>query len=190
MFARLLLSCLFLASACPALAQTAVQDCSRTEPGGERTLCHEVVVETSSAEVWRLWASDEGLRSWLAPVAAIDLRPGGAFETSYDPAGQIGAANNIRNRVVAVVPERLLVIQVARAPPGFPHADEARELTTLIEFEPIDANTTRVRGSMLGYRAGEAFDALYAFFERGNGYTFTKLQERVANGPVDWAEER
>lgn len=190
MIARLFLSALLLAFASPALAQTAVRDCSRTELSRERTLCHEVVVNAPSAEVWRLWTSDEGLRSWLAPVAAIDLRPGGAFETSYNSAAQIGDAANIRNRVIAFTSERLLVIQVAQAPPGFPHADEVRELTTLIEFEPIDANTTRVRGSMLGYRAGEAFDDLYAFFQRGNAYTFAMLQERVASGPVNWSEQR
>lgn len=180
---------MILVFATPAVAQE-VRDCSRMEANAERTLCHEIVVVAPVVEVWRLWTTDAGLRSWLAPVAAIDLRPGGLFETSYNSASRIGDANNIRNRVIAFTPERLLVIQVAQAPPGFPHADDVRELTTLIEFEPIDAHTTRVRGSMLGYRAGQAYDDLYAFFERGNAYTFAKLQERVANGPVNWAAQR
>ena len=168
-------------------ASAAPADCSRTEVSGERTLCHEAVINAPVAEVWRLFATSEGLSSWLAPVAAIDLREGGMWESAYDRAARIGDAGNIRNRVVAFTPERLLVIQVASAPPNFPHADLVGELVTLIAFEPVDATHTRVRVSMLGYRAGEGFDALYRHFDWGNAYTLDALAARVANGPTDWS---
>jgi uncharacterized protein YndB with AHSA1/START domain len=173
---------------CPAaLAEEApVANCSRTEAGGERTLCHEAVMPLPVAEVWALWTTSAGLSSWAAPVAAIDARPGGVFETSYNPNARIGDAANIRNRVVALIPERMLVIQVASAPPGFPHAAEVRELATVVELEPVGARATRVRVSMLGYRGGEAFDALYRHFDWGNAYTLDKLRERATTGPVDW----
>jgi len=170
-----------------AVAAAEPVNCSRTEPSGERTLCHEAVIDASASEAWRLFATTEGLGSWLAPVSAIELRPGGMWESSYDRAARIGDAGNIRNRVITFVPERLLVIQVAGAPEGFPHADVVGELATLIEFEPIDAGRTRVRVSMLGYRAGENFDALYRQFEWGNAYTLNALAARVANGPTDWS---
>ncbi len=164
----------------------AVRDCSRVEQSGERTLCHETIVPAAVADVWTLWSTAEGLRTWAAPVVAMDLRPGGIFESAYDANAQIGDAGNIRNRVVAFEPGRLLVIQVASAPPGFPHADEVRELSTSIELEPLNAGETRVRVSMSGYRSGVAFDELYAFFARGNAWTLAKLNERVVGGPVDW----
>jgi len=174
-----------LAWAAPAAAQTV--ECSRVEASGERTLCHEVVLPASAAEVWALWATTDGLASWVAPVAAIEPAPGGMFESSYDRNARIGDAGNIRNRVVAIVPQRLLVIQIAAAPPGFPHVEDARELTTLIELEPLGARETRVRVSMLGYREGAGFDALYAFFARGNDFTLQQLRRRVTQGPTDWA---
>lgn len=159
-------------------------DCSRIEPSGERTLCVDALVPAPVAEVWALWAEPEQLRTWLAPVAAIDLRPGGMMEVSYDASGRLGAANNILNRVISVVPLQSFVIQVARQPQGVP--DEVRELATLIEFEPHGDRATRVRVSMFGYREGQTFDDLYTFFARGNAYTLTKVSERVTNGPTDW----
>lgn len=166
-----------------------VRNCSRTEPSGERTLCHESVVAASAADVWALWTTAEGFSSWAAPVAAVDLRAGGLIESSYDVNARIGDAGNIRNRVVAVEPQRLLVIQIANAPVGFTHADAARELTTLVELEALSPTETRVRVSMMGYRSGEDFDALYAFFARGNAWTMEKLRERIAQGPTNWRAE-
>ncbi|HYD88403.1 MAG TPA: SRPBCC domain-containing protein [Vitreimonas sp.] len=189
---RLLRSLLVLAAcvfAAPAFAQSAVVDCSRAETSGERTLCHEVVVPASAAELWPLWTTSAGVGTWLAPVAAVEARPGGVLETSYDPDGRIGDPANIRNRIVAVAPERLLVIQVAHAPPNFPHAAEVARLATLIEFEPVGEGATRVRVSMLGYREGEAYEALYHHFAWGNAWTLNKLVERVTSGPIDWRAE-
>ncbi len=169
-----------------AQAAAGVTDCSRSEPGDQRVLCHEIVVPASSSEVWRLLSTSEGFSSWAAPVVAIDLRPGGIIETSYDVNARIGDAGNIRNQIVALEPERRLAMQIASAPPGFPHAVEARELATSIELEALSASQTRVRVLMSGYRDGEEFDALHAFFARGNAWTLEKLRERVVNGPVDW----
>ncbi|PZO53723.1 MAG: hypothetical protein DCF16_06345 [Alphaproteobacteria bacterium] len=175
----------FALVATPAFA--APDNCSRTEPSGERTMCHEAVIAAPVSEVWALFSTTEGLASWVAPVAAIDLRPGGMWESSYDRAARLGDAGNIRNRVIAITPERSLIIQVAGAPPNFPHADLVGELVTVIAFEPVDAANTRVRVTMLGYRDGEGFDALYRHFEWGNAYTLDALAARVSAGPTDWS---
>lgn len=172
-------------SAAPAQA-TELANCSRTEASGERTLCHELVVPAPLGEVWALWTTSEGLSSWAAPVAAIDPRVGGMFESSYDAAARIGDAGNIRNRVIAILPQRLLAIQVAEAPPNFPHADEVRQLATLVELDAAGERATRVRVTMLGYRGGEAFETLYRHFAQGNAWTLHKLHARVTNGPIDW----
>ena len=163
-----------------------VSDCSRVEPSLERTLCLEVTVPANASAVWALWSAPEQLRTWLAPVATIELRPGGMMEATYDASGRLGDDSNILNRIVSIAPQHSFAIQVARPPPGFPHPDEARELVTFIEFEPVDAASTRVRVPMFGDREGVAFDELYAFFARGNAWTLAKLRERVADGPVDW----
>lgn len=173
----------------PAVADE-VRDCSAIDASGARTLCVEAEVPAPAAEVWALWSESGRLATWMAPIAVIDLRPGGIMEAAYDPNGRIGDPGNILNRVVAVTPMQSLAIQVERAPPGFPHPEEVRELVTLIELQPVSAETTRVRVSMSGYREGAAFDELRTFFARGNAWTLEKLRERVVNGPVNWAEQR
>jgi uncharacterized protein YndB with AHSA1/START domain len=173
----------------PASAQTPIGHCSRTEASGARTLCHETVLDAPVSEVWSLWATADGLRTWAAPVIAIEARPGGLWESSYNRAAHIGDAGNIRNRIIAAQPNALLIMQVAAAPPGFAHANEVRELLTVIELDPVDANHTHVRISMHGYRDSAAFDELYRFFDWGNAYSLEKLQQRIAGGPVDWDAE-
>jgi len=168
----------------------AIANCSRVEPSGERTLCHELVVSAPLAEAWALFTTSEHLRTWVAPVAAIDARVGGMWETSYSASARIGDAGNIRNRIIAIEPQRLLVIQVANAPPNFPHADVVKQLSTRLEFEAVDATHTRVRVVMLGYRAGEAYDTLYRHFDRGNAWTLGQLQNRITQGPTDWSAAR
>jgi uncharacterized protein YndB with AHSA1/START domain len=160
-----------------------VEACAATE---ERALCHVVVVPAPVSEVWRLWTTSEGLSSWVAPVAAIDLRVGGAWEASYDRSARVGDPGNIRNRIVALSHERLLAIEIADAPPNFPHEELARLLATAIEFEPIDRLRTRVRVTMTGYREGPGFDVLRRHFDRGNAWTLAKLHERIVSGPINW----
>jgi len=164
-----------------------VRECSRVDADGARTLCHEIELNAAANEVWPLFATSDGLRTWMAPVAAIDPRAGGMMETSYTPGARIGDAGNILNRIEAIQSGERLAISIARAPPGFPHADNAAELRTLIELEPIDTARTRVRVTMRGYRAGEGFDVLYRHFSAGNAWTLHKLEERVRTGPVDWS---
>jgi uncharacterized protein YndB with AHSA1/START domain len=170
----------------PAAHAGPVTDCSRAEADGTRTLCVEAFIDGGVEQVWALWSQSEQLQTWLAPVAANDLRPGGMMEVAYSADGHIGDPANILNRVVSVMPMESFSIQVARAPPGFPHPNEVGLLTTLIEFAPEGAAATRVRVSMRGFGQGPAFDELYAFFERGNTWTIQKLSERVTQGPVDW----
>ncbi len=177
--------------AVPAAADPApVASCVASPAAGERALCHEVIVAAPVTEVWRLWSTSEGLASWVAPVAAIDLRVGGIWEASYDRNAEIGAPGNIRNRVLSYAPERMVSIAVDSAPPNFPHADIVGNLWTVIELEPVDAQSTRVRVAMYGYGAGDGYDALYAHFDRGNAWTLQQLQARVRDGARTWGSQQ
>lgn len=164
-----------------------VRSCSRVERNGARTLCHEIVVSAPREAVWALFSTSEGLSTWIAPYVALDLRIGGLWEASYRVGAHAGDAANIRNRVLSYAPGRMLSIQVERAPPGFPHADLVAGTWSVIELQDEGSGATRVRVSGMGYGAGDGFDELYAFFERGNAWTLEQLQARVLNGPTDWS---
>lgn len=62
----------------------------------------EGVVSAPVTAVWYAWTTTEGLKSWLAPHAEMDLRIGGLMRSNYDPEGELGGPGTIENRVLAV----------------------------------------------------------------------------------------
>ena len=186
---HLLAFMLWAASATAALAGN-VADTSYAAPDGTRVMRHEIVVPASAADVYHAFTTAEGWRTWAVPFAQLTpaLGVGAVMETSYNPAAKSGDANNIKNKVLAYIPNRLFAFQVVQAPQGFKHADLLVQVFTIAELEPIGKRRTRVKLSMLGYGSGAAFDELYAFFAKGNAWTVQKLAERFEKGPIDWTK--
>lgn len=144
------------------------------------TLVTEGVVNAPVQAVWRAWTTSAGLQAWLAPHADIELRLGGLMRTQYDPKGTLGDAGTIENRVLAFEPERMLAIQVARAPEGFPFKAEVTSMWTVLHFQPTAAGGTQLRIVGMGFGADEAGQRMKEFFRRGNAFTLQQLQKRFA----------
>jgi uncharacterized protein YndB with AHSA1/START domain len=148
---------------------------------GERVLQLATVVEAPVARAWAAFASEEGFRAWAVPLARIDLRVGGSIESSYDPKVPLGSGKTIRNEIVALVPERLLVIRNVQAPPGVPFDAAIFQSTqTAMWFEPLDAGRTRITLAAGRFLAGPAYDGVYRFFHAGNAYTLGQLRRHLA----------
>ena len=172
-----------LALCLPALASAARADGGAE--GSERVLVTETIVAAAPADVWQAWTTAEGWKSWAVRHAWFDeWKVGGTFETSYGPEAERGDPENIRQRVVAYLPERMLTFQTVATPPGFPHADLLASLVSIVEIEAVSESETRVRLSMVGYGQGAAYDALWNFFEPGNAYSLDQLRKRFAAGPA------
>ncbi len=157
---------------------SSVQDTSYISPIAGKVLRHEGIVHATLAEVWRAFTTSEGLRSFAAPVAQIDLRIGGEWEASYNPHAQIGDPANIINEVLSYLPMEMLSIRIKRAPPGFPHPELGKQLWTVIQFADLGNQQVNVVTSMLGWSDGADWEPIYALFERGNAYVTEKLQQR------------
>ena len=157
-----------------------VSNTSYVSERGERVLQHTVEIEASAGEVWDAFTTTEGVRSWVTPIAQVDFRMGGIWETSYKPDGRLGDPDNILNEYLAAVPERLLTMRIRRAPPAFEHRELLPALSTVIEIEPLGAGRVRVRESMTGFDRSDArYDQIYAFFDAGNAYSLAKLKEAL-----------
>ena len=182
----LLISALCALSASPALAQPVqnrpdVDAVTLEVPGGERILRESIVVAAPQAEVWKLFATSGGLKRWEAPVASIDLRPGGMLEASYDPKAKLGDPGNIKHVIVTYLPGSLLVFRNVQTPKGFPWPEQFGRVTSIIQLEPVDATHTRITVAGVGYRPAD--QALYEFFRSGNAYLLEVLKSVLEGLP-------
>lgn len=149
--------------------------------GAQDAIVAEGVVNAPVATVWKAWTTTAGLAAWLAPHVDIDLKVGGLMRTHYDEKGKLGDAGSIENRILSFDPERMLSIQVAKAPADFPFRAKASQMWTVLYFAPAADGKTSLRIVGLGFGSDSESQAMKEFFERGNAYTLGELQKHFGN---------
>lgn len=167
-----------------------VTDSSTPTAESDRVMRLSVEVPAPVEKVWERWTTAEGWRAFATPHAVVDFRVDGVIESSYGAEFTPGAPGNIKNRIVAFVPGRMLAFRNIQTPPGFVNAEAFAQTATIIEMEPAGASATRVTLTGVGFKEGKAFDELYAKFRSGNSFVLQKLRDSFVTGPVDWAAMR
>jgi uncharacterized protein YndB with AHSA1/START domain len=130
--------------------------------------------------VWDAWTTSKGLRAWLSPQADIDLRIGGLMRSNYNEKGMLGDAGTIENKVLSFEPQRMLSIQVARAPADFPFKARVGEMWTVLYFSPAAGNKTALKVVAMGFKPDADSQVMRDFFNRGNAATLVDLQKYFA----------
>ncbi len=167
-----------------------IRDTSFREADGHRVQQLSVVVDAPPAEVWKAFTTDEGFTRWAVPVAHVTLANGGMMESSYKLTSKIGDPDNIRNEIVAYLPERLLVLHNVHVPTGAPFDPVLiGTLRTVIAFEALDGGKTRVTEAQVGYGDGPGYASMYGHFRDGNAEELQSLAQSFVTGPVDWKAE-
>ena len=166
-----------------------VRDDSYTEPNGSRVLKLSIIIDAPLDKIWKLLISSEGWKSWAVPVAWVEFGIGGMVETSYTATAVRGQPGNIKNAIVAYVPEQLLVLRNVQAPPNFEHAEDFGKTVTAINLRTISKNRSAVELDGVGFLATPAFDTLLKKFKFGDSWTLEHLKRAAEHGPIDWAEE-
>ena len=170
------------ATAAPMAEFPQVDETSYVEPGGDRAIQVSIEAQAAPEKVWAVLSTAEGWKSFAVPVAWVDFRTGGMIETNYKADARQGAPDNIKNRIEAYVPGRLLVIRNVQAPPGFAHAEEFARTLTLIEVRPSAPGASIVTLTAVGFRRTPAFDDLYARFRMGDAWTLDQLRKSFITG--------
>jgi uncharacterized protein YndB with AHSA1/START domain len=167
-----------------------LKDQSFKDADGHRVLQITTVVNAPVSEVWKAFTTDDGFKRWAVPVAHITLGNDGMMESSYELTSKVGDPDNIKNKIVAYFPEKLIVLQNAHVPKGAPFDPVLiASLRTIITFEPVDTTHTRVTEAQVGYGEGADYDDMYKHFRDGNAYALHTLAQSFITGPVDWAAE-
>jgi uncharacterized protein YndB with AHSA1/START domain len=176
--------------ACAAFAaQAGVKDTSYRDAKGMRVQQLEAEIEAPVAKVWEAFTTDAGFVTWAAPMAHVTLANDGMIEASYSATAKVGDPDNIKNRILAYVPERVLVLANENAPRNAAFDAAAfTKIRTVIEFQDLGNGRTRVVESGVGYGEGAGFDSVYKHFIAGNAFEFQLLSDRFTKGPVDWSK--
>ncbi|HTB90409.1 MAG TPA: SRPBCC family protein [Steroidobacteraceae bacterium] len=166
-----------------------VRDDSYVEPNGSRVLKLSITIDAPVSTIWKLLSSSEGWQSWAVPVAWVEFGVGGMVETSYTATAVRGQPGNIKNSIVAYVPEQLLVLRNVQAPPNFENAEDFGKTVTAINLRSISKNRAQVELDGVGFLATPAFDTLLKKFKYGDSWTLEHLKRAAEHGPINWAEE-
>ena len=122
----------------------------------------ETTVERSTDEAFADWTTDARVEAFFAPQATIEAVPGGRYRLCFAPDAPQGSCGNDDGRILALQPGHMLAFTWAM-PPYMP---EIRPHLTSVQilFEPVDADTTRVRLFHTGFGSGEAWREGRAYF--------------------------
>lgn len=148
------------------------------DAGASASLEHSAIIDAPVADVWRALTDPAEVVTWMTAHAEIDLRVGGLFRTNYNPNGAIGDESTIANRIIAFEPGRMLALQNAQAPAGFPWPELIAGTWSVMYLDPISPDRTRLRIVGMGYGEGEGWDRMREFFDQGNTWTIEQLQSK------------
>jgi uncharacterized protein YndB with AHSA1/START domain len=146
----------------------------------EKMLRVEITVPAPRAEVWKAFATSEGLSTWLAPNSNVELKTGGEWMVHF-PGGSTGGGN-----IVSFVPNKEIVIS-ALAPDQFPTV-RAQRTTARFELEDHGQGTL-VRLTQTGWKDGDEWDRAYEYLTAGNAQLLATLHRRFVSGPIDWSKQ-
>jgi uncharacterized protein YndB with AHSA1/START domain len=132
------------------------------------------------ADVWRAWATPEGIESFFAPKAArVVPEPGGAFELWFGldyPEGSRGSEGCLFH---SVTPQKQLVFEWS-APPPIPTIRKLRTLVYL-DFAPANGDRTTLTLRNFGYGEGDEWAKAKAYFEKAWPAVMESLEKRFAS---------
>ena len=152
----------------------------------ERAINEKVIVKAGLDDVWQAWTTREGIKSFFAPDANIELRVDGPFEIFINPLAEPGMKGADGMRILAIQDKAMLSF-TWNAPPHLPEARKQRTYVTL-RFQSQGDSQTLVTLFHGGWGEGGEWDKAYAYFKGAWPSVLRNLQKRFDTGPVDWTE--
>jgi len=135
----------------------------------------EVEIDASIDDVWHAFSTTEGLKSWAAPLADIDLTIGGKWRANYNEKGELGDATTIVNTILCYDPKRMISLKVTGIPEGFEFEDAVKDTWSVFYFSPVSVEKTKITVVGLGYTDTEQSKKMRSFFKLANKYSMEQL---------------
>lgn len=156
-----------------------------TAAAQDRTIVKTATVKATVDEVWNAWTTSEGIKSFFAPDARVDPRPGGAFEIHFNPYARPGLKGADGMTVLAVQDKRMFSF-TWNSPPHLAEVRPQRTAVT-VRLKPAGEGLTDVRITHSGWGDGGQWDQSFEYFSGAWGRILANLERRFTDGPIDWA---
>jgi len=156
-------------------------------PKPARAIRKSVTVSAPVDDVWHAWTTAEGARTFFAPDARIELKPGGAYEIYFNTEEQLGNKGSEGCKVLAYRRPQFLVFSW-NAPPEIPTLRKKRAKTRVeVRVEPA-GEKTEVTLTHSGWGKGADWDECFRYFEDAWDLVLSRLKASFESGPTDWSK--
>ena len=150
----------------------------------ERAIDEKITVKANVDEVWKAWTTTEGIKTFFAPDAKVELRVDGPFEIYMNPFAAVGTKGADEMRIVGFQDKKMLTF-TWNAPPSLPEARKQRTVV-IVRFISRGDVLTDVTLHHVGWGEGGEWDMAYDYFGKAWPNVLKNLQKRFDSGPVDW----
>lgn len=147
------------------------------------SITYEVTVPTSIDEAWALWSTKEGMETFFAPYANIELIPGGNLDVWFFPENERGTRGAEGMIILAVEPNDRLVF-TWDAPPHLPYARSQRSAIELVFNEVESGTRVQLTHSLFGRH--DEWHQTRDYFSSAWIVILNRFAYRVHEGPLDW----
>ncbi len=144
----------------------------------------EVIVPATVDEVWQAWTTQEGVVTFFAPKASVELAVGGDYEMYFDPKQPRGQRGSEDCKILSFVPYEMLSFTWS-APPSMPAVRKERTWVVLF-FRSLEEKKTQVTMVHLGWQVGEEWQKALQYFDKAWELVLSRLQYRFQTGPLNW----
>lgn len=155
-------------------------------PAEPRAIVLEEILEAPLEKAWTAWTTVEGLRTFLAPDARIEVKPGGRWEIVFLPDAPAGSQGSEGCRVLEVRPRKLLAFDW-NFPPDMP-AIRNEKTACRLEFHAFGEGRTHVTFQQTGWKEGPDWDRGFRYFAEAWSLVLARLERSFREGPIDWKD--
>jgi uncharacterized protein YndB with AHSA1/START domain len=140
---------------------------------------YETEIDASIDDVWKAFTTSDGLQSWMAPLAEIELAVGGKMKSNYNPDGKIGDSSTIESTILSFDPKRMLSLKATKFPEGFPFEEAAKSTWSVFYYSELPEGRTKITVVGLGYTDDEQSQKMRSFFDVANKYSLDELNKAL-----------
>ena len=150
----------------------------------ERAINERITVKANVDDVWKAWTTTEGIKTFFAPDAKVELKVDGPFQVYMNPFAEPGLKGADDMRIIGFQDKKMLSF-TWNAPPSLPEARKQRTVVIVRLISRGDA-ITDVTIHHVGWGEGGEWDKAHDYFVKAWPSVLKNLQKRFDSGAVDW----